>query len=67
MPYVTILVDKCDPGLCEGGRCAARKACPTKAIYQDEPGEVPFVNSGRCNRCVKCIGYCPARAIVPIG
>ena len=66
MPLVSIESSKCDPSRCEGGRCAARKACPTKAIFQEEPGDVPFVNTGRCNACAKCIGYCPSRAVVPI-
>lgn len=66
VPLVTILVERCDPGRCEDGRCAARKACPTKAIFQEEPGEVPLVDIGRCNACAKCIGYCPMRAVVPV-
>lgn len=60
-----ILIDvaKCRPSACDGELCQARGECPTKAIWQPEPGEVPFLDVGRCTACGKCLTACPLRAI----
>lgn len=54
---------KCNPSACENGICAARRSCPTKAIFQIEPYEVPVTDWQRCRACTKCLSVCPARAV----
>ncbi len=56
--------EKCDPSTCENGICAARRNCPTKAIFQIEPYDVPVSDWERCRSCSKCMAFCPAKAIV---
>ncbi|MHB9053229.1 MAG: 4Fe-4S binding protein [Thermoleophilia bacterium] len=43
--------------------CPARKACPTKALFQMDPGEVVTVNGSLCRGCGDCIAACPEQAI----
>jgi len=66
MPKAVLDEARCQPDRCPGGRCLARKSCPIKAIYQDEPNTVPFVSAGMCNGCFKCAASCPAHAIVQV-
>ncbi len=50
--------------LCNGHKnCPARKACPTKALLQMDPGEVAVVNGSLCRGCGVCVSACPERAI----
>ena len=63
MPKALIDPALCDPERCADGRCLARRACPTKAIYQTEPYDVPATDSGRCHGCSKCLVDCPLRAV----
>ena len=50
--------------LCSGHKsCPARKACPTKALFQMDPGEVVTVNGSLCRGCGDCVSVCPERAI----
>ncbi|MDA8217548.1 MAG: 4Fe-4S binding protein [Dehalococcoidales bacterium] len=63
MPKAVINPEACTPEKCAAGRCQARKVCPTKAIYQVEPFEVPATDAGRCHGCSKCVADCPAKAI----
>ncbi len=56
-----------DPDLCqECERCAAAKACRTKAIVQIDPGETPYLESDRCRDCWVCIPACPHGAITKL-
>lgn len=54
---------RCDPAGCTDGKCAVRRICAVRAIYQEEPFEMPVFDWGRCIACSKCVGACPARAI----
>ena len=50
--------------ICSGhDNCPARKAYPTKALFQMDPGEVVIVNSSLCRGCGDCVIACPERAI----
>jgi MinD superfamily P-loop ATPase len=44
-------------------RCAARKACRSKAIVALDPGEPPFVDGNLCYGCLVCVPACPFEAI----
>ncbi|MHB9112451.1 MAG: 4Fe-4S binding protein [Thermoleophilia bacterium] len=49
---------------CSGHKsCPARKACPTKALFQMDPGEVVTVNGSLCRGCGDCVAACPEKAI----
>ncbi|MHB8859834.1 MAG: 4Fe-4S binding protein [Thermoleophilia bacterium] len=53
-----------DTERCSGHeKCPARKACPTKALFQMDPGEVVTVNGSLCRGCGDCIAACPEQAI----
>ena len=62
MPKAMLNPEKCAPDLCAGGLCAVQKECPTKAIFQMEPSDMPVVDPFRCRGCSKCLVGCPARA-----
>jgi translation initiation factor RLI1 len=59
------LVDysKCDPSRCDGGVCAAVKACPRKLIKQEEAYDAPMGTGMPCRACGDCALACPVRAI----
>jgi Fe-S-cluster-containing hydrogenase component 2 len=53
-----------NPNLCQlCPRCAAVKACRTKAIVQIDPGEIPYLEASRCRDCWLCIPACTNGAI----
>lgn len=55
---------KVETDICSGHEsCPARKACPTKALFQMDPGEVVTVNGSICRGCGVCISACPEKAI----
>ena len=60
------LVDynKCDPSRCEGGVCAAVKACPRKLLVQEAPYEAPMTDGFPCKACGDCAQSCPVKAIL---
>jgi translation initiation factor RLI1 len=66
MPGKLALVDygKCDPARCEGGVCAAVKACPRKLVTQEAPFEAPMTDGSPCRACGDCAESCPVKAIV---
>lgn len=43
--------------------CQVAELCPEKAIIREDPADKPFVNSIRCNGCMKCKAYCSYDAI----
>jgi len=61
--FAIIEEEKCSLLACGGRVCQAKGKCPTKALWQPEPGESPFMDSGRCTGCRKCLQACPMRAI----
>jgi translation initiation factor RLI1 len=63
MPRAVLDEARCQPEACELGICLARKSCPVKALWQEEPYAIPFLSGGLCNGCSKCIAACPLRAI----
>ena len=63
MPIAYVDPRRCDPSQCADGRCRVRKVCPTRAIQQFEPFDVPVADTRRCHACSKCVADCPARAI----
>lgn len=44
-------------------KCTARKACPTKALFQVDSEEPASVNTALCYGCGKCTSECPYRAL----
>ena len=63
MPIAFVDMDLCEPERCDRGICAARRSCPVKALWQEDPYSVPFLSGGRCNGCSRCVAACPAKAI----
>ena len=63
MPKALLDVGRCQPQRCDKGVCLARKKCPVKALWQEEPYAVPFLSAGLCNGCSKCVAACSLRAI----
>ncbi|MEA2015829.1 MAG: hypothetical protein U9O59_03840 [Actinomycetota bacterium] len=55
--------DKCVPEECRDGICSAIKACKKKVIRQEEPYEIPYINTGICIGCYDCIPFCHREAI----
>ena len=66
MPKKMALVqfDKCSPGMCENGICAAVEACPRKLITQEDPYDIPMTDPSLCKGCGDCANACPAKAIM---
>jgi len=63
VPRAVIDPALCRPEACESGTCPARKACPVKAVWQPERGEMPFLDPVRCHGCAKCLPVCARKAI----
>lgn len=63
MPIAVLNVERCQPERCDKGICPARKECPVKALWQEEPYSLPFLSGALCNGCAKCVAACPLRAI----
>ncbi|MBI2866170.1 MAG: 4Fe-4S ferredoxin [Chloroflexi bacterium] len=64
MPKAVLDETRCQPSQCPEGRCLARRHCPVKALWQEEPFATPFLSGGKCNGCAKCVPACPPRAII---
>jgi len=53
-----------ESNICSGHEiCTARKTCPTKALFQMDPGEAVMVNGSLCRGCGDCVVACPEKAI----
>jgi translation initiation factor RLI1 len=55
--------NKCVPGECDGGVCAAAQACPSRLLKQEEPYVVPMTEPSFCRTCGDCVRACPMQAI----
>jgi len=62
---IKVAVDyaKCHPESCDKGICLAVLECPRKLFKQEEPFDLPFVISGFCEDCGRCIEVCPRQAV----
>jgi len=58
-----VVFDKCHPGNCPAGACAAVSACPHKLIKQEAPGEIPMFHPTTCRGCGDCARACPLKAV----
>ena len=69
MPGKMALVDynKCSPGQCENGVCAAAVACTRKLLKQEAPFDVPMTDPFLCRACGDCVRVCPMKAIQIMG
>lgn len=63
MAQATIDYQRCRPSDCENGLCRILRECPVKAIWQEEPYEVPVADWSRCRGCSKCLTLCPHNAV----
>ena len=65
MPKPKAAVDpqKCSPGVCDSGICAAALVCPRKVMTQENPYEMPFIDMDLCQGCFTCLQACPLKAI----
>jgi translation initiation factor RLI1 len=55
--------EKCNPERCEGGICAAAKACSRKLFKQEAPNEMPMIDPLLCIGCGDCLRACLLDAI----
>jgi len=65
MPLAAAAIDyqKCQPGECDNGVCAAALECPGKVLRQEAPYEFPFSHPSRfCKGCAKCVEACSLAA-----
>ncbi|HAJ95106.1 MAG TPA: hypothetical protein DCP02_02620 [Actinobacteria bacterium] len=60
---VIINYSLCDFEECSDGICIAKSSCEKKVLKQEGPFEPPFIDSGLCSGCNKCIPACPSKAI----
>ena len=65
MPGKMALVDynKCHPGKCDCGICAAALACSHKLLKQEAPYEMPMTDPFLCQGCGDCVRACLFKAI----
>jgi translation initiation factor RLI1 len=55
--------NKCQPGECAGGVCAAACACPSGLLKQETPFTIPQPEPFACRACGECVRACPQKAI----
>ena len=66
MPSPIAMIDyqKCNPGRCDSGVCAAMLECPNEVLRQEALYEFPFLHPACfCQGCAKCVPACPFEAI----
>ncbi|PIP48126.1 MAG: hypothetical protein COX14_04445 [Chloroflexi bacterium CG23_combo_of_CG06-09_8_20_14_all_45_10] len=59
----SIEYQKCRPEKCEKGGCLVLSVCPKKLWKQESPYDIPFIVSGFCDECGKCVEACPLKAV----
>lgn len=62
-PMVVLNVQQCEPNQCENGICPAALQCRRKALVQEQPFEVPELNSERCLGCAVCVTICGRKSL----
>jgi Pyruvate/2-oxoacid:ferredoxin oxidoreductase delta subunit len=60
---VTVDYQKCHPGKCGQGTCAAVVECPPNLWRQEDPYDLHYVIPGFCQDCGICVESCPLKAI----
>jgi translation initiation factor RLI1 len=55
--------NKCRPDSCEGGICAAARACPSGLLKQETPYSMPLPEPSACRACGDCVRACPQKAL----
>lgn len=62
---VAIDYEKCRPEKCDHGTgvCPAVMECPLKLWKQEEPYDSPYLTTGFCKECGKCVESCPLDAM----
>jgi ATP-binding cassette subfamily E protein 1 len=65
MPKPKIVLDyqRCEPGSCQDGICAAARVCKKKVLRQEKAGEMPDFYPNMCLGCSDCLSACPRGAI----
>jgi Fe-S-cluster-containing hydrogenase component 2 len=63
---VAVDYKRCHPESCEEGMCLIVRECPRRLFKQEEPYDPPFVISGFCEDCGRCIEMCPLQAVYPL-
>ncbi|PWH17549.1 MAG: hypothetical protein DDG59_08005 [Anaerolineae bacterium] len=60
---VVLNYHQCDPQSCENGVCRAALICKRKVLRQDQPYELPELNSELCLGCAVCTTACSLNAL----
>jgi translation initiation factor RLI1 len=55
--------NKCRPGACPGGVCAAAEVCPSRLLKQEAPYSMPETEPSACRACGECVRACPQKAL----
>jgi len=55
--------NKCRPGACTGGICAAARVCPSGLLRQEMPYAMPEPEPSACRACGDCVRACPQKAL----
>jgi translation initiation factor RLI1 len=56
-------LNKCRPGACPGGICAAVRVCPSGLLKQEAAYAMPEPEPSSCRACGECVRACPLKAI----
>jgi len=60
---VSVDYKKCDPNRCLNGVCLSVVECPRKVFKQEDPYDPPYIVSGFCQECSKCVEVCITGAV----
>lgn len=59
MPRARIISSKCIACV----KCLLVDKCPSGAVVQIAPGEVPAIDLRYCHGCGDCVNFCPEGAV----